>query len=531
MMPSLLKNARMATEGSMGKEILPLDNRFSDYLRDESRNVGRAESISFPESEADVRHILATLRTLKTPTTVQGSRTGICGGAVPDGGHILNLSRMKDIVGMAESRDGCFSIRVQPGISLAALTRQLYHPVVDTAAWDDPSRRALHAFSLAEKKFWPPDPTEDSASIGGIAANNAGGITAHYYGPARRYISAIRFVDSKGDGYQVERGRFFFSQGKCPHPNGKILFVESPPTGAAPVLDLIDVYLGSEGMLGVITELTLKLLASPKEHWAIVFFFTAESEAANFIEQIRTRPNEPAEAHIVAVEFLDHDTLFCIDQQKEVNNRLAVLPDVPSVTAAAVYLELHGDRAVQVEDLASQLLEMSAAYGCDQDTAWAFSGEQEMKKARLFRHAAPESVNGRIDSVRRTDPRICKLGTDMRMAGCSFADVLGMYRLDLDRAGLQAAIFGHAGDLHLHVNILPKNHDEFLAGQKIIAAWAKKVDAVGGSVVTEHGVGKVKKCLFRSLPFPRRLEILRHLKEQLDPEGLFNPGNMFELNR
>nr|MDA3788447.1 FAD-binding oxidoreductase [Desulfobacula sp.] len=162
--------------------IKPLEDRHKDYLKDESRTSGKAESISFPESETQIQAIVKTLLELKKPITVQGSRTGIVGGAVPVCGHILNLSKMTRVTGLELDQDAKFSIRVQPGISLSDLDQQLYSRGFDSDGWDNNALKALEVFKKSERYFWPPDPSERSASIGGIAANNSRGICALYYG-------------------------------------------------------------------------------------------------------------------------------------------------------------------------------------------------------------------------------------------------------------------------------------------------------------------------------------------------------------
>ncbi len=514
----------------MASEILACDDRFGDYLGDESRTLGWAESISFPENEAEVQTLLASLGQHNTAVTMQGSRTGICGSAVPHGGHIVNMSRMNDIVGVVQDPIGHFTIRVQPGLTIGELHRRLCHRQIDRGRWGQTAKTDLEAWLHAGPHFWPPDPTEDSASIGGMAATNAGGLTAHHYGRTRKYIDSIRIVDGSGAAYQIDRGQYLFSQGRCPHPSGLILVIDDDLSAGDAALDLLDLYLGSEGMFAAITELRLILLPSPKEQWAIVFFFALEDGAASFIEDIRQSDKAGHAASIVAVEFLDAQVLGAIRQLQENNSRLTVLPEIASTTAAAVYLELHGNESEQIEDLAAWLQEVSMHYGSDAERAWAFSGEQELARARLFRSAAPEAVNMLLDRSRSQDRRIAKLATDMHMPAGSFADVLQQYRMDLQKSDLRGAIFGHAADLHLHVNILPEDYAAFLRGQSLLSEWARKVSSAGGSVVGEHGVGKVKKYLFRLLPLPKHLAILRCLKRQLDPRGIFNPGNMFENN-
>ncbi|MDA3788701.1 MAG: FAD-binding oxidoreductase [Desulfobacula sp.] len=527
--------------------IKPLEDRHKDYLKDESRTSGKAESISFPESETQIQVIVKTLLEQKTPITVQGSRTGIVGGAVPVCGHILNLSKMTRVTGLELDQDGEFSIRVQPGISLSDLDQQLYSGRFDCDGWDKNALAALEVFKKSERLVWPPDPSERSASIGGIAANNSRGICALYYGAARLHIKSIRLVDANGEIHSITRGQYIFSQGVCPLPGGDQLRLDlatlqsQSSENLMDGNDLLDLYLGSEGMLGVITELTLFLQPLPKELWGIVFFFEDQSRAVNFIQGIDPKKNrqkrqkqkrqktEP-DTDIVAIEFMDQTTLECIREYKQGNSQLKQLPDWDKSLTSAVYMEIHGNIAEEVEALSERLLGTAVQCDCDPDNTWAFCGEMEIERLRIFRHAAAESVNLFIDKARQKDSRITKLGTDYRLKNGSLSEVLDMYCRDLQTHGLKAAIFGHAADGHLHVNILPQDYQQFEKGRALIKDWAIKIYAKEGSVVTEHGVGKIKKDLFGSIALPQRVKMIRSVKQQLDPNGLWNPGNMLDLD-
>ena len=533
--------------------IKPLEDRHKDYLKDESRTTGKAETISFPESETQIQAIVKTLLELKTPITVQGRRTGIVGGAVPVCGHILNLSKMTRVTGLELDQDGNFFIRVQPGISLSDLDQQLYTRGFDSDGWDKNSIAALKVFKQSERLFWPPDPSERSASIGGIAANNSRGICALSYGAARQHIKGICLVDTNGEIHSITRGQYIVSQGVCPLPGGNQLWLDlaalqsQSSENLMDGKDLLDLYLGSEGMLGVITELTLSLQSIPKELWGIVFFFEAQSQAVNFIQAIGPKKNQQKkqkqngeqektqgqktepDTDIVAIEFMDQTTLECIQEYKQGNSQLKQLPDWDKSLTSAVYMEIHGNIAEEVESLSEMLLETAVKCDCDPDNTWAFCGEMEIERLRIFRHAAAESVNLFIDKARQKDSRITKLGTDYRLKNTSLSEVLDIYCRDLRAHGLKAAIFGHAGDGHLHVNILPQDYQQFEKGRVLIKDWAINIHAKEGSVVTEHGVGKIKKDIFKSIALPQRLKMMFSVKQQLDPKGLWNPGNMLDL--
>jgi len=551
--------------------IQQLQDLHLDYLRDESRTSGKAETISFPKSEAEVQSIVKILVKQKTPFTIQGSRTGITGGAVPMHGHVMNLSKMARVTGLEKDQDNNFFIRVQPGLSLSELNQQIETNRFDMDGWDQNSLEMLGTFKKSDPLFWPPDPSEESASIGGIAANNSRGICAHRYGSANSHIKAIQVVDTHGEIHSITRGQYVFSQGICPLPGGKKIKVDltGPEPGSldnplgmydlkTPPWDLMDLYLGSEGMLGVITELTLSLQPLPKEIWGIVFFFGALSQAIDFIQaldpaqtdtaqtdtvqtdtiQTGTIQTDPVQTvqnpvktkdphtHMVAIEFMDQTTLECIREYKKTNSQLREIPNWDTSLTTAVYIEIHGSSAENVEELSLELLATAGLWGNDPDDTWAFCGKAEIERLRLFRHAAPESVNQIIDRARQIDPRITKLGTDMALENTSLSEIIEMYSRDLKAHGLKAAIFGHAADKHLHVNILPKNYPQFIKARTVIENWAKIIHGKKGSVVTEHGVGKIKKNLFLSTPLPRRLELLCKVKQQLDPLGLWNPDNI-----
>ena len=168
-----------------------VEGQYPDYLRDESRRRGRADLISFATSEEDIRQVLLSRHAI----TTQGARTGITGGAVPDGGHILNLSRMTGITGMRldSGRNEAF-ISVQPGLALVELRKILQTCEFDSGNWSPESLLALEQFRQAPSYFFPPDPTETSASIGGMVACNASGACTFRYGATRAYIEAMRVM-------------------------------------------------------------------------------------------------------------------------------------------------------------------------------------------------------------------------------------------------------------------------------------------------------------------------------------------------
>ena len=302
-------------------------DKYNDFLSDESRTTGKAESISFPENEAEIQTIVKNQLQKKIPITVQGSRTGITGAAVPVYGHILNLSKMTKVMGLAIDEAGRFLIRVQPGISLNELNQLLENCKFKGQLSEESDLKALNVLRKSRQQFWPPDPSEKSASIGGIAANNSRGICAYHYGSASLHIKSIRLIDIKGDIQEMDEHSDIFSRN-----------LNQQSYNAVNDLGLI---FGSEGMLGTITELTLFLQPLPSELWGIVFFFEDEAQAVNYIEAINHLGKIESDNTIVAIDFMDQTTLESIQNFKKGNSRLQELPNIDRRFVTAVYLEIH----------------------------------------------------------------------------------------------------------------------------------------------------------------------------------------------
>lgn len=193
----------------MSVTIKPFTDEFEEYGRDESRASGEASSISFPTTEDEVRAILEKLHAERVPVTVQGARTGLAAGAVPHGGHILNTSRMNRYLGLRRDEQGQFLLRVEPGVVLSELRKQLGKKVLPAAGWEQASLKAYDEFQDAPEQFFPTDPTEASACLGGMAACNASGARSYAYGPMRPHITGLHVALADGDLLELQRGEVF----------------------------------------------------------------------------------------------------------------------------------------------------------------------------------------------------------------------------------------------------------------------------------------------------------------------------------
>ena len=469
--------------------IKNLDSSYEEYLSDESKMTGNASTISFPETREEVVEIVNLMRDASVSITVQGGKTGICGAAVPHGGHVMNLSNMKRVESLRKTKDG-YTVKVQTGLLLCELNLMLSAKLFDTTGWDETSLLAYEDFRNDDAYFWPPDPTETSAAIGGMLGTNAQSITDFRYGRIKEYVNEIEMVDAFGNLFST---------------------------------DDKDLYLGSEGMYGIFISAELRLIKKPAEQWGICFFFEEQLKLLHFAEQVLKIPREGS-ASVAAVELIDRTALNYIRKMKQVSSKLAEIPDVDEKYSGMIYVELHGNNGEEIERLMERLIEVSLSYGIDEHSTWALFGETGIEKLKLFRHSAPESVNAEIKKRSLKDPRITKLSTDMTTCNSLTEDVF-RYQKDAYAQGLEIVIFGHVPENRIHVNIISDSYEDYIKGKKLIESWYVRALQSGGTVFREHGIGKVKKELFLNVMGTDVRERIAADKKKFDPLNLFNPGN------
>jgi D-lactate dehydrogenase (cytochrome) len=551
----------MSAQAVQKPRLLPMGPDFMEFVRDESRLTGEADSISFPTSEAEIRDTLAYLHTRGIPVTVQGARTGITGGAVPRGGHILNLGRFNRVLGLScdPAGDRC-TARVEPGLVLQELNDLLAPGGPEPAGWAPEGLQDLRQLRGRGEFFFTPDPTETSASLGGMAASNASGARSFFYGPMRRYVRALRVVLPDGSTVALRRGEMRAS-GREFHllrESGGSLSGRLPSYRLAPVknaagyyveddMDLLDLFIGSEGTLGVISELTLLLLPRPRYTWGLLLFLPEEDQAVEFVRaargigqgttqaDARRRPADAAaletlmsESVVAALEYFDAPALGLLESQRQGNPAFSGLPKVPLQGAVGVYTELQGNDEGRLESRLLEVVELLGRSAGSEEATWMATSPTELQRLKDFRHALPEAVNLMIDQRRQRHPQLTKLGTDMAVPDADLGEIMSRYRKDLRASRLEAVQFGHIGDNHIHVNILPRDPQEYDAGKRLYECWAEEVIARNGTVSAEHGIGKLKCSFLRKMYGEHGVEEMRQLRRVFDPEGLLNRGNLTE---
>ena len=494
-----------------------------NYLTDASNmQGGHAAKLFIPESTEEIAQILSEANEGKTPVTISGARTGTVGGAIPFGGYVISLEKLNGIdINIAKK-----IATVGAGVILADLQKAVE----------------------AERLFYPPDPTEWSCQIGGTVATNASGARSFKYGATREYVRRLKIVLANGDIANIRRGENLAGDNGSVTYNSetgrqisaKALTYERPNVRKnvsgyfnEQPLDAIDLFIGSEGTLGVITEIDLDLLPKPDGFFSGIVFFTSEADLLGFVDEAKNLSISNFKSEISTIdsdisnfkseilnqisssliEYFDDRALRFISER---------FPETPENMAGAIFFEQ--ETTAETEDsLFEQWNELLEKHGADLARSWFTTNEQDREKMREFRHALPVTVNERIT---RHGQR--KVGTDMAVPDANFASFLRYYKDTLEASGLDYVIFGHIGDCHLHANMLPQNADEAEKARHIYGRCVAQAIMLGGTVSAEHGIGKLKRKYLAAMVGERYLNEMAELKRAFDPNGILSRGNMFD---
>ena len=483
-----------------------------NYLTDASNmQGGTADKLFIPESADEIAQILRDANDSKTPVTISGARTGTVGGAIPFGGYVVSVERLNKIKTIdKEARTAI----VEPGVILADL------------------QKAVEAEGL----FYPPDPTEWSCQLGGTVATNASGARSFRYGATREFVRRLTVVLPDGETASIRRGEYVSDEdgllviqsGSGRKIKVKVPTYERPNVrknvsgyfGAEP-LDAIDLFIGSEGTLGVITEIELGLLPKPQGFFSGIVFFAKESDLLGFVDAARelsfsgrkSRQDAGVPFDATLIEYFDDRSLKFISEK---------FPETPTDAAGAIFFEQ--ETTPENEDaLFEQWNDLFEKHCADLERSWFTTNEQDREKMRAFRHALPVTVNERIAKYKQR-----KVGTDMAVPDANFPAFLRYYKKMLDASGLEYVIFGHIGDCHLHANMIPKDAAEAEAARHIYGRCVAQAIMLGGTVSAEHGIGKLKRKYLAAMMGERYLNEMAEIKRAFDPNGILGRGNMFD---
>lgn len=513
------------------------------YLQDESHLApGMAEAIYFPTEEDEISALVAQFQKTGTAVTISGARTGVVGGAVPAGGGvILAMERMSRILGVKRcQKTRAWLIQVEPGLSLRSFQRQVESKNFEGIDQEGNVRDFMQDPSLY---FYPPDPTEATATLGGIVAANSSGARSLAYGSTRNYVQRLRVVLATGEILDITRGEHQADRsGTIPvqTTEGSKLLIPIPTYQmpavksaagyyAKPGMDLIDLFIGAEGTLGVITYLELRLVPRPDKIFSGIAFFPDPDQAIKFAQKIRILRSDPlSRIKPIAIEYFDQHSLSILRQgRQQEESRGAFFADFPLSAQSAIFFEQFYQKDEELEDIYEHWQVALEEHGVNMDDTWGGFNEQELEKMKRFRHALPEILNEIFRERKRRYPTIHKVSADLAVPEPYLEEMISLYRTRIEEQGLEYVLFGHIGECHLHLNILPRDDEEMLRAQELSFEFAAKAVSLGGCVSAEHGIGKLKHRLLELLYGPHGIEEMVRVKLLLDPKGILNRGNIF----
>jgi len=393
------------------------------------------------------------------PITPRGSGTGLSGGSVPvEGGMVICLNRMNRILEIDEEN---LTATVEAGV----VTLDLFNAVAEKGL------------------FYPPDPgSQKISTIAGNVMEDAGGLRGLKYGVTRDYVMALKVV----------------------LPDGTIL-----ETGGKSVKDVAgysfkDLMIGSEGTLGIITEITVKLIPPPQDKRTFLAYFDNIQVAGETVSEIIA-------AHIIpsTMEIMDKATINCVEDYVNIG--------LPRQMAALLLIEVDGHPAVVAEEAEAleRILQVKAA---------------EVHSAKDAEHAAELAAARRtaLSALARVSPTT--LLEDATVPRSKLADTFAEIERLTEKYQLTVGTFGHAGDGNLHPTVLcdERDEDEMKRAHAFYDELYEKVLAWGGTVSGEHGIGVAKKAFLAQQIGPGGVDVMRRIKDAFDPKGLLNPGKIID---
>ena len=506
------------------------------FLEDAAHHPGgHAAGVAHPATEPEIGALLRQSRRV-LPVGAQSSLTG---GATPLGEVVITSRRLNRIV-----TAGGGGITAQAGVPIAELQD-----------------------ALARRNAWyPPVPTFEGACIGGTAATNAAGAATFKYGSTRDWVRGLKVVLADGSLLELHRGEhrahpdgYFEMHGpggvrRIPLPGYRMPDVPKRSAGyfARPGMDAVDLFIGSEGTLGIITEVTCGVVSPRPETCLVWLTVEDEARALALVAALRRearatwRAHDPRGLDVAGVEHLDRRSLELVredgadrrhgvDVPADAAVALLVqleLPPGAAPTSAAAYEQIGGALAAGAPDTPLvRLCRMLDRAGVLDRAEIALPGDgRRQDQLRAVREAVPEAVNRRVKAAQRgVDAGIRKTAADMIVPYEHFGDSLEAFRDAFGRRGLDYAIWGHVSDANVHPNVIPRSLADVERGQEAIMACGRAVIAMGGCPLAEHGVGRnpVKQALLRELYGEEGIAAMRAVKAALDPRGVLAPGVLF----
>ena len=428
------------------------------HSRDQSFHTPhRPAVVVWPGDTSEISALLRYANQHRIPLTAWGAGSSLEGNPIPiHGGIVLDIQRMNEIL---EIRDLDFQVDVQAGV--------LYKDM----------NQALGRHGL----FFAPDPGAN-ASIGGMIANNAAGTRTPRYGATKDNVLRLEVVLASGE----------------------IIHTGTRSSKTSSGYDLLHLFVGSEGSLGVITQATLRLAPLPEKFSAAVATFSSTEDAIQAVTAISGSGITPA-----ALEFLGPNLVKVLNTTGEFS-----LPDGPTLL-----LEFHSTTEAGLEEELSEIENLCVAEGCT--TFRPGMGRAARNDLWRVRHQAYETI------VRANPGRAFLVG-DVAVAVSDYPRLVAVASQEMNKNNLHGYLIGHAGDGNLHPTIpyIPDDDESYAIAAAINGAIVEAAISMGGTATGEHGIG-IGKRKFMTLEHGNSQKVMLSIKKALDPHGILNPGKFF----
>lgn len=467
----------------------------TSYLEDSSNlKGGYADEVVIPSSVEELAEFMKKANADRIPVTISGGGTATTGSRVPFGGAVLSTEKLNRISGISQ---GEMCANVQTGVLVEDLK------------------------CGCEKKglFYTSHPTERTATIGGTVATNASGSRSLKYGPTRRCVKKLSMVLPTGEIFSVRRGDVVVDTDnhKVEIPGGRVIDIPLPSYRipnvknsagyyAKPGMDLIDLFIGQEGTLSVIADIELGLVNKPAGIFSSFVFFDSEPDAWFFSQDAKKIAN------ILSVEYFGSGAMELL-RKKNAN--------VPCDKQAAIFFEQEtGKECDECDiDMWGRIIEK---HNSSLDSTWVAMNEKDAGLFTLLRYSIPESLN---DIFRQRGFK--KLSTDIAVPDGNFIEMMNFYKECFSKTSLEHVIFGHIGESHVHVNILPRSADEERKARDLTFVFVKKGLSLGGTVSAEHGIGKIKHKYLEEMYGMKGISEMVNIKKAFDPNCILGLDNIF----
>jgi D-lactate dehydrogenase (cytochrome) len=459
-------------------------NSIKSYFEDSSNlKGGHADSVVIPENIDELSEFVKKANRDKLPITVSGGGTSTTGSRIPFGGVVVSLEKFNKIIDVS-------------GKNMCA--------VAESGVLVEDFKSACEQRGL----FYASHPTEKLAFLGGTISTNASGARSFRYGPTRKQVKRLKMVLATGLIFEIERGDKILTRKSpiIPLPTYKIPKVKnSAGYFAGEGTDYIDLFIGQEGTLSIITEAELSLSAMPYKIFSSFVFFKDSKDAWSFASEARR-------SSALSIEYFDANALRLLK---------AMEPNVPGYAKSAIFFEQELTERGE-GPIVDGWLKTIVKHNASLDDTWAAMTAEKCEKFNKLRYSIPESIN---EIVRHTGMR--RLSTDIAVPEDKLPEMINFYVNTLTVCGIEHVIFGHIGECHLHVNLLPKNEIEHKRSKEICLSFIRKGVSLGGTASAEHGIGKTRREYLEEMYGKQGIIEMARIKRALDPNWILGLDNIF----